>query len=80
MIGAGIYDSLCTQAREEARAKGAVLIICEGEFGNGFSVQLPSEYVGSFPAVLRQMADTIEHDWKVEQELLKVGLDKNKGN
>ena len=39
MFGPGKYDELCTAAREETKAVGVVLIVIDGEHGNGFSCQ-----------------------------------------
>jgi hypothetical protein len=38
-IGPGKYDDLCTVVRETAEAKAAIIIILDGNKGNGFSVQ-----------------------------------------
>jgi hypothetical protein len=67
MIGPGRYDELCTEAREKAKAWGAVLIIFEGDKGYGFSAQLPPDELRKVPAVLRYLADTIEADCRRDQ-------------
>jgi hypothetical protein len=38
-IGPGKYDHICTVARNAAQARGALLIILDGDQGSGFSVQ-----------------------------------------
>jgi hypothetical protein len=58
--GEGKYDALCTKAREEAEAKGTLLIVIEGNKGSGFSAQLPTENLLSIPTMLRTVADQIE--------------------
>lgn len=58
--GPGKYDDVCTMAREAAKAKGVLLMVFDGEHGQGFSAQLPPELVLGIPAVLRQVADQIE--------------------
>lgn len=64
MIGPGKYDVVCTAARVLAEAKGAIVIIIQGNEGNGFSVQLPPDYAERIPRVLREVADGIEADLK----------------
>jgi hypothetical protein len=58
-IGPGVYDSLCTAAREGAKAKGVVLIVVEGEHGSGFCVQGPLEVHESLPDRLEVVAQEI---------------------
>lgn len=60
MIGAGKYDEACTQARLLTNAAGVILIVYDGEHGDGFSAQLESTITTCIPAVLRQVADQIE--------------------
>lgn len=60
MIGPGKYDDLCTAAREQAKAEGAILIIINGEHGGGFSCQTTLETALKLPRILRDMADDIE--------------------
>lgn len=62
MTGPGKYDDLCTELREKTRAVGAIVIIVEGNQGNGFSVQGPLPVVAQLPQMLRFMADQIERD------------------
>jgi hypothetical protein len=68
-LGPGKYDQLCTQAREQAKAVGALLIVFGGERGDGFSMQATAAITVSLPAILRMVADDIERDqlelWKV---------------
>lgn len=63
MDGPGKYDELCTMCREQARAKGAVLIILGGDAGSGFSVQSTGAGLAQFiPKLLRSVADQIEEE------------------
>ena len=62
MYGPGKYDDLCTAAREGAKAQGAILIIIEGERGDGCSAQLPSDDAARLPAMLHRIADEIERE------------------
>ncbi len=64
MIGPGKYDGLCTEARQKAQARGAMLIIADGEVGWGFSCQLPLDLLLKMPGMLRGVADQIEADLK----------------
>jgi hypothetical protein len=59
-VGPGHYDDLCTQAREQADAVATLLIIIEGNRGNGFSCQAPVEWTARLPAILRRVANDIE--------------------
>jgi len=62
MIGPGKYDQLCTEAREKAKAHGALLIIIEGAIGWGFACQCSPEILARVPAMLRYLAADIERD------------------
>jgi hypothetical protein len=64
-LGPGKYDLVATMAREMTKARTVVLIALNGTHGNGFSVQ--TEQPGIFmklPAMLRELADQIEADYK----------------
>jgi len=58
----GKYDDLCTEVREKAQAMGAVIIIFDGNKGNGFSIQLPFEQLLKLPDVLEDVAKGIRKD------------------
>ena len=60
MIGPGKYDDICTFAREQAEAAGAIVIIFQGRHGHGFSCQLPAEAISGISDILRQIAKQIE--------------------
>jgi len=64
MMGPGKYDSILTQAREAAKASGAILLVFEGEQGCGFSCQVPAHKILLVPSLLREMAQIIETDWQ----------------
>ena len=59
-LGPGKYDALATKVRTEAKAEGAVVIIVNGDKGNGFSAQLSPALTLLLPSMLRHMADQIE--------------------
>lgn len=65
-LGVGKYDDLCTYVRETAKAKGAAVIVIEGEKGMGFSVQMPLNHLERLPAVLRKMADDAEEVFQAD--------------
>ena len=62
MLGAGKYDDLCTHVRKAAKAKGAIIMIINGEHGSGFSCQLDAAMTHRIPEILERMAKDIrEH-------------------
>lgn len=65
--GAGVYDDLCSGAREQSQAVGAMLIIFDGNRGNGFSCQLPIELLMTVPGILRRVADEIEASYPLKE-------------
>jgi hypothetical protein len=64
MIGSGKYDALVLLVMKEAVAKGAIVMVLDGEHGNGFSAALPPDAIARIPTVLRQVANQIESDAK----------------
>jgi len=60
MIGPGNYDAECTELRERLNADGAILVIVQGERGNGFSCQIPGYLISEMPTILRNVADAME--------------------
>lgn len=63
MSGAGKYDTEATLA-QESTGGGVILIVLQGERGTGFSAQLTREQMRVMPAILRNVADQIEHDYE----------------
>jgi hypothetical protein len=63
-MGPGKYDELCKTALDAAKAEGAILMIVNGEHGNGFSVIATAEELFRLPAMLRGMADDIEESFR----------------
>jgi hypothetical protein len=63
-LGPGKYDHLATEARRAAKAAGVVVIVFDGEYGNGFSVQATGPMTLALPGVLRGVADQMEADLK----------------
>jgi hypothetical protein len=66
MFGPGKYDDLCTYVRTESKARGAIVIVFDGDKGQGFSAQLDIEDTLKMPSVLRAMADDIEASFKAK--------------
>lgn len=59
--GPGKYDDVCTLARIATSAEAIVLIVANGNEGQGFSVQMADpRYLLTLPSVLRDVADEIE--------------------
>lgn len=63
-MGPGKYDDLCTYVREEARAKGAIVIVLDGKDGPGFACQSDLPTLLEIPSILRFLADQIEEDMR----------------
>ncbi len=60
----GRYEDACTVARESTKARGVVLIVFDGEHGNGFSVQVDAERLLALPEILETIAAQIRADWQ----------------
>ena len=57
--GPGKYDAVCTVARGMVNAKSCIVIIHEGIFGSGFSVQAEESVIDQLPEMLENMAKQI---------------------
>jgi hypothetical protein len=66
MDAPGKYHDICTYARETAKADGAILIIINGEHGQGMDTQLPPEMESKIPDILRYAAYLIEQTQKTK--------------
>jgi len=55
-LGPGKYDSLCTKVREEAKARGVIVIVIEGKEGSGFSCQTDLITLDKLPDMLESIA------------------------
>ena len=65
--GPGKYDLACEMAREMTDAVGTLLIVIEGNRGNGFSMTVTdATLLASVPALLRMVASQIEADMAPE--------------
>jgi hypothetical protein len=75
-IGPGNYDEEATWVQKRTNAHGVLLMIVDGNKGNGFSLasydmQATLEITLALPRLLREMANQIEDDIK-EQSLGKT--------
>jgi hypothetical protein len=61
-VGPGKYDDLATIVREQAHAAGVIVIVFNGDKGDGFSVQADLGTLLTLPQRLRFIADQIEQD------------------
>lgn len=61
-LGAGKYDDEATMVRERTHAKGVIVIVIEGDRGEGFAIQATPGVTFALPQMLRGMADEIEAD------------------
>lgn len=57
--GPGKYDAVCTVARGMTNAKACIVIIQDGIYGSGFSVQAEEHILGQVPDMLEHMAKQI---------------------
>lgn len=62
MLGAGKYDDVCTKVRIKTQAKGAIVIVVDGNKGHGFSIQMPLPELLKLPDMLEYMAGQIRQD------------------
>ena len=63
-IGPGKYDALCSQVREQAKARGAIVIIFDGDKGSGFSVQADGLVTLGLPDLLETIAADIRKSFQ----------------
>lgn len=58
-LGAGKYDALTTQVREQTHARGVILLVFDGDEGSGFSCQTDAIVLARLPAILEDIAKEI---------------------
>jgi hypothetical protein len=65
-LGPGKYDNLCSLVRRKAMARCALVIVLNGNKGDGFSCQMqtesPLEYTRTLIVVLRSVLEQLEAD------------------
>jgi hypothetical protein len=62
-VGPGVYDHLATLCREISQAEGVILIIWNGNQGQGFSAQFADPILmRNVPTMLRDVAAQIDED------------------
>jgi len=60
MIGPGKYDAETTLVMESAKAAGVIIIVIDGDRGEGFSIQATLEVTLLLPKMLRMIADDLD--------------------
>lgn len=55
----GKYTEVCAWVRETTKADGVVLIVLNGNQGNGISVQAPEPFTDALPELLEKVAMSI---------------------
>lgn len=58
-FGPGKYDDVCTHVREETQAQGVIVLVLNGKFGSGFSMQADLETTANLPTILENIAAQI---------------------
>ena len=69
--GKSKYTEACAKARESTNAKAVLLLVLGGDHGDSFEIQVTNVAILSIlPALMRDVADTIEADLKraIEEE------------
>jgi hypothetical protein len=63
-LGPGKYDALVTWVREQTKAEGVIVIVVQGENGDGFSCQATPSVTQRLPGMLEHMAKEIRASFK----------------
>ena len=71
--GPGKYDDMATLVRERVEAKAVVVIVFEGNRGNGFSIQIAAPMRLNLAPMLRHMAEEIDAANGAEAASLAAG-------
>jgi hypothetical protein len=71
MSDPGKYDDLCTVVREATNAEGVILIVINGNKGNGFSVQATARIIPGIPDMLEFTAGEIRKQVPKDMEPVK---------
>lgn len=62
-VGPGRYTEVCTMVRKSTRARAVVLLVLDGNRGQGFEVQTAEPLLlKRLPGLLRTVADALEAD------------------
>jgi len=61
-LGPGRYANWCAVVRDHTRAGAVALIVVDGTFGSGWSVNSPPELLFRLPELLESMAKDIRQD------------------
>ncbi len=67
-LGPGKYDEEARLILEKTKAKGVILLVCDGDRGFGMACLLPAGFAAHVPELLRRLADDIERSAAQERE------------
>lgn len=63
-LGPGKYDQLCTMVREATASDAAIVMVMNGRYGSGFSMQALDDVDGNkVAAILEDIASQIRADY-----------------
>jgi hypothetical protein len=62
--GPGSYGNICHKIHSEQHARSTILIIIEGDKGDGFDVEGELSEIHELPKFFRKIADALEADLK----------------
>ena len=65
-IGPGKYDDLCTYVREKTQASGVLVVVINGNKGEGFSCQADLKTMLIVPDILETIAKQLRKDRTID--------------
>lgn len=65
-IGPGKYDDLCTYVREKTQASGVLVVVINGNKGEGFSCQTDLKTMLIVPDILETIAKQLRKDRTID--------------
>lgn len=65
-IGPGKYDDLCTYVREKTQASGVLVVVINGNKGEGFSCQADLKTMLIVPDILETIAKQLREDRTID--------------
>lgn len=65
-IGPGKYDDLCTYVREKTQASGVLVVVINGNKGEGFSCQTDLKTMLIVPDILETIAKQLREDRTID--------------
>jgi hypothetical protein len=79
-FGPGKYDDLCTEVRNKTKARGAIVIIIDGEHGSGFSCQADLMVTLMLPEILEDMAKQIRESKLISRPRSPISPETSEGD